>query len=171
MIKPLFDYGDTVWGDRNNQCSMKRLQVLHNKCTKLVLNMKPNDSSTKALNSLHWKSLDIRRKFHRCATIYKSKKTIFSYTFSNKTGNDLHNIQARNKEQYHLSKVRTNWGKQVSSYLFVDDWNILDTKLSCQEILIFLNKGFGQCELILSTVNIMNFLILQCFSKSVQLVK
>ena len=127
MIIPLFDCGDTVWGDRNNQCSMKTLQVLHNKCAKLVLNMKPNDSSKKALNLLHWKSLDIRRKFHRCAIIYKSIKTIKQGTFSNKIGHDLHNIQTRNKEQYQLSKVRTNWGKQVSSYLFVDDWNRLDT--------------------------------------------
>ena len=116
-------------GDRNNQYPMKTLQVLHNNCGKLVLNMKPNDSSTKALNLLHWKSLDIRRKFHRCATIYKSKKDDISCTFSNKTGHGLHNIQTRNKEQYHLSKVRTNWGKQVSSYLFVDYWNKLDTKI------------------------------------------
>ena len=35
MIIPLFDYGDTVWGDRNNQCLMKTLQVLHNKCEKI----------------------------------------------------------------------------------------------------------------------------------------
>ena len=136
MIIPLFDYGDTVWGDRNNQCLMKTLQVLHNKCAKLILNMKPNDSSTKALDSLHWKSLDFRRKFHRCATIYKSRKNGISYTFSNKTGKDLHNIQTRNNEQYHLPKVRTNWGKQVSSYLFVDEWNKLDTII----------KSAGNCD-------------------------
>ena len=129
MIIPLFDYGDTVWGDRNNQCLMKTLHVLHNKCAKIVLNMKPYDSSTKALDSLHWKSLDLRRKFHRRATIYKSKKNYISYTFNNKTGKDLHNIETRNNEQYHLPKVRTNCGKQVSSYLFVDDWNKLDTNI------------------------------------------
>ena len=127
MITPLFDYGDTVWGDRNNQCMMKTLQVLHNRCAKLVLNMKPCDSSTKVLDSLHWKSLDFRRKFHRCTTIFKSKKNDISYSFCIKTGKDLQNIQTRNYEQYHLPKVRTNWGKQVSSYLFVDDCNKLDT--------------------------------------------
>ena len=26
MMIPLFDYGDTIWGDRNNQCLMKTLQ-------------------------------------------------------------------------------------------------------------------------------------------------
>ena len=129
MIIPLFDYGDTVWGDRKNKYLMKTLQVLHNKCAKLILNMKPYGSSTKALDSLHWKSLDFRRKFHRCATIYKSKKNDISYTISNKTGRDLHNIQTRNNEQYHLPKVRMNWRKQVSSYLFVDEWNRLDTNI------------------------------------------
>ena len=89
----------------------------------------PYDSSTKALDSLQWKSLDFRRKFHRCATIYKSTISDISYTFSNKTGKDLHNIQTRNNELYHLPKVKTNWGKQVSSYLFIDDWNKLDTSI------------------------------------------
>ena len=108
---------------------MKTLQVLHNKCAKLVLNMKPYDSSTKALDSLQWKSLDFRQKFNPCVTIYKSKKNDISYTFNNKTGKDFHNTQKRNNEQYHLPKVRTGWGKQVSSYLFVDDWNKLDTNI------------------------------------------
>ena len=73
--------------------------------------------------------LTFRRKFHRCATIYKSKKSDISYTISNKTGRDLHSIQTRNNEQYHLPEVRTNWGKQVSSYLFIDNWNKLDTNV------------------------------------------
>ena len=111
------------------QCLMKTLQVLHNKCAKLILNMKPYDSSTKALDSLHWKSLNSIRKFHRCATIYKSIKNDISYTFSNKTGKDLHNIETRNSEQYYLPNVKANWGKQISSHLFIDDWNKLDTNI------------------------------------------
>ena len=52
MIIALFDYGDVAWGDRNNQSLMKTLQIFHNKCAKLVCNMKPSDSSTKALDLL-----------------------------------------------------------------------------------------------------------------------
>ena len=136
------------WGDRNNQCLMKTLQVLHNKCAKIVLNIKPYDSSTKALDSLHWKCLDFRRKFHQCATVYKSKKNDISYTFNNKTGKDLHNIQTRNNEQYHLPKVATNReskGHPICSLMT----GINRTQISSrQETLIFLNKGFGQCKLI-----------------------
>ena len=38
MIVSLFDYGDVVWGDRNNQSLMKTLQIVHNKCAQLVCN-------------------------------------------------------------------------------------------------------------------------------------
>ena len=121
MIIPLFDYGDVVWGDRNNQSLMKTLQIFHNKCAKIVCNMKPSDSSTKALDLLNWKTLDARRKFHRCATIYKSSKSDISYSVNNLTGKDLHGIQTRNSNHYRLPKVKTNWGKQMSSYLFIDE--------------------------------------------------
>ena len=117
---------------------------LHNKCTKLLLNIKSYDSSTKALDSLHWKSLDFRRKFHRCAAIYNSKKNDISYAFSNKTGKDLHNYQTRNNEQYLPTKVRKNWGKQVSSYLFVDDWNRLDTNIKSAGNFDIFKQRFGQ---------------------------
>ena len=56
--------------------------------------MKSHDSSTKGLDSLHWKSLDVRRKLHRCATICKSKKSDISYTSSNKTGKNPRGVYA-----------------------------------------------------------------------------
>ena len=127
---------------------LKTLQVLHNKCAKIVLNMKPYDSSTKALDSLHWKSLDLRRKFHRCDTIYKSKKNDISNTFNNKTGKDLHNIQTRNNEQCHLPKVRQIGGSKchhICSLMTGINWTQISSR---QETLTFLNKGFGQCKLI-----------------------
>ena len=118
-----------VWGDRNNQSLMKTLQIFHNKCAKIVCNMKPSDSSTKALDLLNWKTLDARRKFHRCATIYKSSKSDISYSVNNLTGKDLHGIQTRNSNHYRLPKVKTNWGKQMSSYLVIDEWNKLNANV------------------------------------------
>ena len=130
MILPLFDYGDVVWGDRNNQSPMKSLQIFHNKCAKLVCNMKSSDFSTKALDLLQCKTLDARRKFHRCATIYKATKNDISYSVNNLTGKDLHGIQMRSSDQYYrLPKVKTNWGKQVSSYLFIDEWSKLSANI------------------------------------------
>ena len=65
MIQPILDYGDIVWGDRFNQTQMDRLQVLQNKAAKIILNKPVYSSSTSALASLGWKTLKVRRQFHR----------------------------------------------------------------------------------------------------------
>ena len=93
--------------------------------------MKPNDSSTTAFDntSAALKNSKPRRKFHRCATIYKSRKNDISYSVNNLTGKDLHGIQTRNRNQHRLPKIKTNWGKQVSSYLFIDEWNKLNSNI------------------------------------------
>ena len=31
LILPLFDYGDVIWGDKNNDTIMSELQILQNK--------------------------------------------------------------------------------------------------------------------------------------------
>ena len=95
-----------------------------------VTSMEPEMKyARKALDLLKWKTLDARRKFHRCATIYKSRKSDISYSVNNLTGKDLHGIQTRNSNHYRLPKVKTNWGKQMSSYLFIDEWNKLNANV------------------------------------------
>ena len=98
--------------------------------------MKPSDSSTEAVDLLHWNTLDALPKFHRCATIYKSSKKELSYSVNNLTGKDLHGIQTRSSNHYCLPKVKTNWDRQVSSYLFIDEWNKLN-------VIIKLAANFG----------------------------
>ena len=70
LIIPLFDYGDTVWGDRNNDRLMGQLQVLQNKAAKVVLNLSPS-SLTEALDRLDLKTLSKRRHSHRCVMMQK----------------------------------------------------------------------------------------------------
>jgi hypothetical protein len=41
LVLPLFDYGDTIWGDKNNSVLMNSLQVLENKAAKIILNQHP----------------------------------------------------------------------------------------------------------------------------------
>ena len=38
LSTPLFNCGDTVWGDKNNDTLLGQLQVLQNKATKVLLN-------------------------------------------------------------------------------------------------------------------------------------
>ena len=71
LIIPLFDYGDTVWGDKNNDTLMGQLQVLQNKAAKVLLNLPPRSSSTEALDRLNLKTLLKRRHFHRCVMMQK----------------------------------------------------------------------------------------------------
>jgi len=39
LILPLFDYGDLVWGDKNNLTIMSELQVLQNNAAKVLLGL------------------------------------------------------------------------------------------------------------------------------------
>ena len=52
LFLPLLDYGDLVWGDRNNVISMNHLQILHNKAAKCVLDMPSYASSNEALDNI-----------------------------------------------------------------------------------------------------------------------
>ena len=71
LIIPLFDYGDTVWGDKNNDTLMGQLQVLQNKAAKVLPNLPPRSLSTEALDRLDLKTLLKRRHFHRCVMMQK----------------------------------------------------------------------------------------------------
>ena len=71
IILPLFDYGDVVWGDKSNKCLMDDLQILQNKAAKVILGFSRINSSTDALQTLHWAKLHSRREQHRCIAVYK----------------------------------------------------------------------------------------------------
>ena len=45
LIRPLFDFADTIWGDRDNITLMHDLQVLQNKAAKVILHL-PNYASS-----------------------------------------------------------------------------------------------------------------------------
>ena len=49
LVAPLFDYGDIIWGDKNNETLMKDLQLLQNKAAKTVLDRPPSSSASDAL--------------------------------------------------------------------------------------------------------------------------
>ena len=44
LILPLFDYGDVIWGDKNNDTIMSELQILQNKAAKVLLGQPPRSS-------------------------------------------------------------------------------------------------------------------------------
>ena len=71
LIIPLFDYGDTGWGEKNNDTLLGQLQVLQNKAAKVLLNLPPRSSSTEALDHLDLKTLLKIQHFLRCVMMQK----------------------------------------------------------------------------------------------------
>ena len=57
LIRPLFDFADTILGDRDNITLMHDLQVLQNKAAKVILDLPNYASSTDALKTLGWPTL------------------------------------------------------------------------------------------------------------------
>ena len=49
LIRPLFDFADTIWGDRDHITLMRDLLVLQNKAAKVILDLSNYASSTDAL--------------------------------------------------------------------------------------------------------------------------
>jgi len=48
LVVPLFDYADSVWGDKDNLVLMNQLQIMHNKLAKVILDWQPRSSATEA---------------------------------------------------------------------------------------------------------------------------
>ena len=138
LILPLFDYGDVIWGDENNDSIMSGLQILQNKAAKVLLGHPSRSSSTEALMSLDLKSLSARRLFHRYIAIRKCLigETDFNFDFIKNQA-----VHSRRSNYPRLPLPRTNWGKQTFIYQAAKDWNSLPTDLKVIYLLsIFKSK-------------------------------
>ena len=58
---PLFDYDETILGDKDNTALMNELQLLQNKAAKIILSLPSFYSSTDALKELCWIALSKHR--------------------------------------------------------------------------------------------------------------
>ena len=65
LKRPLFDFADTILGDRDNITLMHDLQVLQNKAAKVILDLPNYASSTDALKTLEWPTLFQECLVHR----------------------------------------------------------------------------------------------------------
>ena len=57
LVCPLFDYADTISGDKGNTTLVGELQLLENKAAKTILNLPSFSSSREALDALAWPTL------------------------------------------------------------------------------------------------------------------
>ena len=140
---PLLDYGDIVWGDKNNAILMVHLQVLQNNAARLVLDLpRANSSASQAINQLNWKPLFLRRRYHRCVAIFKCLNNLVDFDFNLKKNKDIHDHYTRRRENLHLPFARTNWGKQRFVFNSLLDWNSLDSDLKLTSNFQILNQNW-----------------------------
>ena len=122
----LHDYADIVWGDKNNKVLMHNLQVLQNNAARTILDYPKYFSGTEALAQLNWMPLSERRRQHRCIGIYKCINKYIKYQFNLVQNVEIHSHNTRRRQDLHLPRSRTNWGKQRYIYQAVVDWNNLN---------------------------------------------
>ena len=145
MIQPILDYGDIVWGDRFNQTQMDRLQVLQNKAAKIILNKPVYSSSTSALASLGWKTLKVRRQFHRSLFFFKCSQNMSDFNFNLAHRSSIHNYSTRSSSEFVTPKYTTNWGQNKSDYLFVKEFNLLSNTVKfSKSVSGFIREYFSQ---------------------------
>ena len=108
LVIPLFDYGDIVWGDKNNSTLLENLQILQNKAAKIILDGHSQSSASEALHSLCWKPLHLRRRFHRCTTIFKCLNGFIDFNFNFVRNTTIHNDNTRSRDDFHLPRVSSD---------------------------------------------------------------
>ena len=82
LILPLFDYGDIIWGDKNNATLMNDLQIQQKKAAEILLNKAKYSSAIDALELLERTRLDQRRHMHRCVFIFRCLKGMIDFDFN-----------------------------------------------------------------------------------------
>ena len=144
LVLPVFDYGDLVWGDKNNVTLMNDLQVLQNKAAKIILDRPLYSSATDALVTLKWLNLEQRRFYHRCIYIYKCINGHMDHSMNLLTNSDIHNYNTRNKDMLRLPRVTRNSGKQRVRHHSLKDWNKLERETrNAPNIAIFKRNVFA----------------------------
>ena len=137
-MRPLSDYGDTIWGDKGNATPMNDFQLLQNKAAKVILSLPSFYSSTEGLKELRWPTLPKHRLFHRCVSVYKYVNGIIDFKFDTKLVSDIHSYNTRGKSNFYLPRVRRNYGKQGLLYQGIAEWNSLDKSIrDMRSLLIF----------------------------------
>ena len=112
----MLDYGDNVWGERCNKALIDKLQVLQHKTAKVIIDRPLFSFASEALEDLF-----NRRTFNRNLFVFKSFNNLIEYNFNVLGGKD---VNKHNTKYAHILRkpiFKTNWGKQRSSVLFMDD--------------------------------------------------
>ena len=118
LVLPHLDYADTVWGDQPGQ-KWKNCKVFRTRKIKLG-----KMSSSEALKRLNWLPLAVRRLSHRCIAVENAIKGNIAQHFESfkSTLTNSHGYNTRNGYLPRLPKAKTECGRRVSYFRFLNDW-------------------------------------------------
>ena len=123
LVLPHLDYANTVWGDQPGlKSEMEKLQSFQNKFAKKIKLGKM--SSSEALKCLNWFPLAVRRLSHRCTAVENAIKGNIPQHFESfkSTLRSSHGYNTRNGYLPRLPKAKTECGRRVSYFRFLNDW-------------------------------------------------
>ena len=129
LVLPIFDYTDLLWGDKGNDTSMEKLEILQNKAAKMILDRPLYSSASDALHELGWKPLFYRRFYPCCLYVFKCLNNLVSHDINFLCNRDIDNYNTRNKNKLRFPRVTPNWRKYKVSYHAISDWNFLHDKI------------------------------------------
>ena len=141
LTRPLFDFADTIWRDRDYITLMHDLQVLQNKAAKVILDFPNYASSTDALKTLGLPTLFQERLVHRYITTFK-----YIHTFVDDNFNILRNsdIIVTTLEEGTISVFLSLKGiTEGRDYFYqcAKEWNILDASIKEINSLLLFKKN------------------------------
>ena len=137
LIRPLFDFADPIWEDRDNITLMHDLQFLQNKAAKVVLDLPNYASSTDALKTLGWPALSQERVVHRYIITLKYIHGLVDHNLNILRNSDVHSYNSRRRNDFGLPLANRNYGKQRLFYQYAKEWNILDASFKEINSLLF----------------------------------
>ena len=141
LIRPLFDFADTIWGDRDNITLMHDLQVLQNKAAKVILDLPNYASSTDALKTLRWPTSIQERLVHRYITTFKYIHGLVDHNFNILRNSDIHSYNTTRSNDCRLPLAKSIYGKHRRFYQCAKEWNILDGSFKEINSLLFFNQN------------------------------
>ena len=107
---------------------MEQLQAFQNKFARKVLGQKV--SSKEALKELSWLPLSDRRRTHRCILVQNAIKGDIPEHFEKfRSPMNSHGYNTRNGHLPRFDTIRTEWGRRITSYQALNDWQNLPLSL------------------------------------------
>ena len=149
LIRPLFDFADTIWGDRDQITLMRDLLVLQNKAAKVILDLSNYASSTNALkhsdalpyfkSAWYIKRRTGTRQEHRYITTFKYIHGLVDHNFNILRNSDIHSYNTRRRNDSVFLSLKGITEIRDLLYQSVKEWNILGASFKEINSLLLVN--------------------------------